>query len=168
MAPVQGRVWVVGDNISTGEIYPERFLELVEPEDIARHALEGVDPSFPARIRPGDIIVAGRNFGCGSSREHAATALKYGGVAAVVAESFGRIFFRNAINLGLPLVICAGVAGAVKDGDEIRVNPSEGTVERLSDGKVFRGEPLSGYVLEILGAGGIRELFRRRQQAVGA
>lgn len=156
---MRGQVYLFGHNIDTDQIYPGRYLHLVKPEDVKLHVLENADPSFPTRFQPGGLVVAGRNFGCGSSREHAATALKEAGVAAVLADSFARIFFRNAINLGLPLLVVPGIANAVEEGDEISVDLEAGAVT-LSSGRVISGEPLSPYILNMINHGGIKGLFK--------
>jgi len=159
---VKGKAHIFGANIDTDQIYPGRYLELTRPEDISTHALEGADPDFMKAMIPGDIVVAGRNFGCGSSREHAAIALKHARVGAVVAESFARIFFRNAINLGVPLMVVPTIAGKVFPGDELEVNLAEGEVRNLTKNETYQGEQLADYVMEILAHGGIKPIFRKR------
>ena len=159
---IKGKAHVFGPNIDTDQIYPGRYLELTRPEDIAAHALEGADPNFMRGMTPGDIVVSERNFGCGSSREHAAIALKHAQVGAVVAESFARIFFRNAINLGVPLMVVPGIASKVFPGDELEVDLAEGKVQNLTKKEMYRGEQLADHVLEILAHGGIKPIFRKR------
>ena len=156
-----GPVTVLGNNIDTDQIVPGRYLELVKPEEIGAHCLEGADPEIPGNFPKGGIVVAGRNFGCGSSREHAPIALLSMGAAAVVADSFARIFFRNAINLGLPLVVCKGLSGAVRKGDEITVDLLAGTVT-LPDGRLLPCEQVGDHAMSILEAGGIKPLMRKR------
>jgi 3-isopropylmalate/(R)-2-methylmalate dehydratase small subunit len=158
----KGKAHVFGPNIDTDQIFPGRYLELTEPDAIAAHAMEGADPNFVQALEPGDIVVADRNFGCGSSREHAAIALKHAQVGAVVAESFARIFFRNAINLGVPLLVCPGISTRVAAGDEVVVDFAQGEVRNLTRGEVYRGERLAEHILEILEQGGIKPVFRRR------
>ncbi len=162
MESVRGKAFKFGKNIDTDQIYPGRYLELVEPEDIAKHCMEGADPSFVTRMKKGDIIVAGKNFGCGSSREHAPITLISAGVGAVVAESFARIFFRNAINLALPLMVCPGIGDKVRDHDLIEVNVQEGCIHNLTSGERIQGELLSDYVLQILESGGIKPMLLER------
>ena len=157
---ITGKAFVYGANIDTDQIYPGRYLDQTDPEAVARHALEGADPEFAARCAPGDIVVASTNFGCGSSREHAVVTLKAAGVGAVLAESFGRIFFRNAINLGLPAIVCPGAAGAVRRGDTLTVDIAAGTVTNKTTGAVLQAQPLSDYVLNILKNGGIKPMIR--------
>ena len=159
---IQGRAYVFGDNIDTDQIYPGRYLELTDAGDVAAHMLEGADPDFRQRFQPGGIVVAGSNFGCGSSREHAVIALQSGGVSLVVAESFARIFFRNSINLGFPLLICPGVAGAVSDGQSVAVDLKTGELRNQSTGRTLRGEPLTDFVFNILNAGGVKPLLRKQ------
>jgi len=158
----KGTVHIVGDHIDTDQIYPGRYIEITNPAEISDHCLEGVDPSLRRRIKPGDFVVAGQNFGCGSSREHAAITLLHSGVGAVVAESFARIFYRNAINLGLPVIVCPGVSQKVTDGDEISLDVAEGLLINHSTGETLKCEQLSTYVMEILSNGGIKPLFRKR------
>lgn len=160
--PVRGRAHVLGKNIDTDQIYPGRYLELVAPSDIAAHCLEGVDPAFPERIETGDILVAGTNFGCGSSREHAAIAIKSAGVALVLAESFARIFYRNAVNLALPVLICPGIGKAVENGDVLKVDLKKGLVFNETRGIPLEAEKLSPHIARILESGGIKPLFRER------
>ena len=161
---IEGQVLVLGDNIDTDQIYPGRYLTLFKPEDVGQHCLEGVDPQIPANFIKGGIVVAGRNFGCGSSREHAPIALKAMGAAAIVADSFARIFYRNAINLGLPLITCAGIAQHLKNGEEIKIDVTGGTVT-LSDGQVLRADKMNDFMFDILDAGGIKPLIKKRAEA---
>lgn len=159
-----GKAFVFGKNIDTDQIYPGRFVELTRKKDIACHAMEGADPEFIETFKEGDIIVAATNFGCGSSREHAAITLKAVGTSCVIAESFGRIFYRNAINLGLPVLVCLGISKDVQKGDELRVNIKTGLIKNLSTGMKIEAQPLSGYPLEILLQGGIKPLIRKQIQ----
>jgi 3-isopropylmalate/(R)-2-methylmalate dehydratase small subunit len=157
---ISGKAFVYGPNIDTDQIYPGRFLDLTDPDKVAEHALEGADPSFVKEVKPGDVIVAAANFGCGSSREHAAVTLKTVGVGAILADSFGRIFYRNAINLGIPLVVCPGIAGLVKRGDKVAVDLATGKVTNETTGATAQAQPLSGYVMEILASGGIKPMIK--------
>ena len=158
----EGKALVVGNNVDTDLIYPGRFLELTDPKQIGSHCLAGISedisPNFPA----GGIVVAGTNFGCGSSREHAPIALINMGASAVLADSFARIFYRNAINLGLPLVVCKGISKHVQSGQTLCLDLTEGTVTVRETGEILRAEALSGKALEILEAGGIKPLMRKR------
>jgi 3-isopropylmalate/(R)-2-methylmalate dehydratase small subunit len=161
---VSGPAIKFGKNIDTDVILPGKYLVLVDPYDLAKHALEGLDPDFPDKAKKGVIIVGGKNFGCGSSREQAPLALKYSGVKCVIAETFARIFFRNAINIGLPVIECKGISAAVDDGDEVSVDFEAGTVQNLSKGKSFQVAKLPPFILEILADGGLIENLRRRMK----
>ena len=152
---------VYGDNIDTDVIIPGRYLVLQDPAELAKHAMEGVDPSFPEKARAGAILVAGKNFGCGSSREEAPVALKHANVKCVVARSFARIFYRNAINIGLP-ILEADLTGAVSDGDELVVNVVKGLIENKTKRVKIKAEPLPPLALEIINAGGLTRYVRRR------
>lgn len=158
---ISGKVYVFGDDIDTDQIVPGRYLELVKHEEIAQHAMEGADPTFVTRFEPGSLVVGGRNFGCGSSREHAPIALKTIGVACVVAESFGRIFYRNCINIGLPVFRCPGIRAAVKEGDVITVDLVAGKII-LQDGREISGEALVPEVIDMIQSGGLIEFVRRQ------
>jgi len=158
---ITGRAFLYGDNIDTDQIYPGRYLELVKPEEVAAHCLEGADPSFAKKMNAGDVVVAGRNFGCGSSREHAVITLVHAGVGVLIAESFARIFYRNAINLGLPLIVCPGITDRVKEGNILEVDLHGGLVKNLTTSEEIQGEKLSDYVLKILQNGGIKPLFKK-------
>ncbi len=151
-----------GDNVDTDVILPGKYLVLVDPRDLAKHALEGLDPTFPEKAQKGVIVVGGKNFGCGSSREQAPLALKFSGVKCVVAESFARIFFRNAINIGLPVIECPGISEAVEDGDKLAVDLDKGEISNVSKGRVFKVEKLPAFILEILSDGGLIENLQRR------
>lgn len=158
-SPITGSVWKFGKDIDTDQIYPGRYLELTDPAAIASHAMEGVDPNFAAAFRPGDIIVADKNFGAGSSREHAAICLKYLGTSCIIAESFARIFFRNAINLGLPVLICPGIYDMVRQGDILEVDIGTGMITNLRISEQIQGQPLPADILAIIEAGGIISYF---------
>ena len=159
---LKGRAMVVGDNIDTDQIYPGRFLALTDPEEIGSHCLSGVDENIAPSFKKGDIVVAGRNFGCGSSREHAPIALIHMGAAAVVADSFARIFFRNAINLGLPLIVCKGIRKEIESGQELIIDIEKGTVTVTETGKTYPCDRLGEQAVKILSAGGIKPLMRAR------
>lgn len=157
-----GKAFVYGANIDTDQIYPGRFLDLTDADQVGKHALEGVDPNFVKEVQPGDLIVASTNFGCGSSREHAAVTLKAAGVGAILADSFGRIFYRNAINLGVPLIVCPGISGIVKRGDVLTVDMATGNVTNLTTGAAAQAQPMSDYVMNILDSGGIKPLIKKQ------
>jgi 3-isopropylmalate/(R)-2-methylmalate dehydratase small subunit len=160
---ITGRAFVYGANIDTDQIYPGGYLDLTDPELVGQHAMERVDPDFVKEVKPGDMIVAGANFGCGSSREHAAVTLKASGIAAVLAESFARIFYRNAINLGLPLLVCPGIVNLVKRGDLLSVDMAAGTLINQSTGASVKAQPLSAYVMAILESGGVKPMIRKQR-----
>ena len=149
---VKGKAVVLSDNIDTDQIVPGRYLELVDPAEIGRHCLEGVDPSIAGNFERGGVVVAGRNFGCGSSREHAAIALGAMGASVVLAESFARIFFRNAINIGLPIIVCDG---DFHDGDALVVDLATGTLENKTTGESYTFPPFPAFLEAIIQAGGL-------------
>ena len=159
---LKGKAFVYGANIDTDQIYPGRFLDLTEPDQIGKHALEGADPNFVKEVQPGDLIVASTNFGCGSSREHAAITLRSAGVGAILADSFGRIFYRNVINLGVPLIVCPGISKIVKRGDVLTVDMTTGKVVNETTGASAEAQPLSEYVLNILESGGIKPMIKKQ------
>jgi 3-isopropylmalate/(R)-2-methylmalate dehydratase small subunit len=158
---IVGQAHCYGNNVDTDVIIPGKYMSSTRIEDLLPHTMEGIDPDFPKRVRPGDIIVAGTNFGCGSSREAAVALLRACGIQAVIAESFARIFFRNAINLGLFAVECSGISGGVKAGDQIRYHPSSGLVENLTRPWQGQGTVLPAFLMDILNQGGAIEAFRR-------
>ena len=157
-----GKIIVLGNNIDTDQIYPGRFLAITDPGEIGSHCLGGVDESIASSFPKGGMVVAGTNFGCGSSREHAPIALLNMGASAVLADSFARIFFRNSINLGLPLIICRGISKEVRDGQTLKLDIRKGTVTVEETGKVYACEQLGEHALNILEAGGIKPLMRAR------
>ncbi|TRO49719.1 3-isopropylmalate dehydratase small subunit [Candidatus Bathyarchaeota archaeon] len=161
---VSGSVIKFGKNIDTDVILPGKYLVLVDPFELAKHALEGLDPNFPDKAKKGVIIVGGKNFGCGSSREQAPLALKYSGVKCIIAETFARIFFRNAINIGLPVIECKDISTAVDNGDELIVDFESGMVQNLTKDKSFQVTSLPPFILDILSDGGLIENLRRRMK----
>ena len=156
---ITGRVWKLGDNIDTDVIYPGKYLPIIDAPEMAHHVLEGLDVEFPKKIQKGDIIVAGANFGCGSSREQAATSLKYAGISCVVAKSFSRIFFRNAINQGLALVQSKEAHEAINQGEVITINFSSGEI--LTSTQKLSFPPLPEFVMGILKDGGLIEHVKK-------
>lgn len=161
---IKGEVFTFGNNIDTDQIYPGRFVELTDLKDNVPHTMQGAAPTFASTFKAGDIVVGGTNFGCGSSREHAAICLKGIGAGAVIAESFARIFYRNGINLGLPLVVCPGISKLDLNHKEISLDLEAGTL--TADGKVVaQVEPFTPYVLSILEAGGIKNMIRAKLNA---
>ena len=155
------KVHKYGDNIDTDVIIPARHLNTSDPAELAAHCMEDIDATFAGRVRPGDILVAGRNFGCGSSREHAPLAIKASGVACVIAESFARIFYRNAINIGLPVIVCKDLYDAVEDGEEMELSMTDGTA--TVHGQVFPCTKLNPYMQSILNQGGLLASLNREE-----
>ena len=158
---LSGRVWKYGDHVNTDLIIPGRYLDDYSAASLAAHAMEDIDPSFSTSVRMGDMIVAGRNFGCGSSREQAPLALKAAGVGAVVARSFARIFYRNCINVGLPVIMC-DAAGMFSTGDGAEIDLSAGTIRNIGTGDCVRFDPLPAFLLEILEEGGLVPYMKGR------
>jgi 3-isopropylmalate/(R)-2-methylmalate dehydratase small subunit len=157
----KGKVWKYGDDINTDVIYAGKYTyQQMKPEEMASHALEDLDPEFAKDVRPGDVIVAGKNFGCGSSREQAAACLRAAGVQAVVAKSFARIYFRNAINLGLPVLQSEEASENLKSGDDVEIDFGGGKI--ISGEKVFKFPPLPDSVIGILEAGGLLEWTKKK------
>ena len=151
----QGRVFKYGDNVDTDVIIPARYLNIADPVELASHAMEDIDASFVHRVKAGDIIVAGRNFGCGSSREHAPVVLKDNGVACVIAPSFARIFYRNAINIGLPILECADAAAHIRADDEVSIDFQTGHIKNLTTGEAFQAQPFPPFIQSIINNGGL-------------
>jgi len=158
---IEGRAVVYGDNIDTDVIIPGRYLVLQEPSELAKHVMEGMDPSFPEKAREGVIIVAGRNFGCGSSREEAPVALKHANTKCVIAESFARIFYRNAINIGLP-ILEASLRDKVSEGDLLSVDLVSGVIENKTRGIKVQAKPLPPLAIEIISASGLTRYVRKK------
>jgi 3-isopropylmalate/(R)-2-methylmalate dehydratase small subunit len=158
---LEGDAHVYGDNVDTDVIIPARYLTTTDPDELAAHCLEDLDPDFVKNVKPGDIIVAGRNFGSGSSREHAPIAIKAAGVSCIVAESFARIFYRNSINVGLPIVECEGIRDGVSTGERVRVDVAGGVVENVARGRSHAATPLPLFMKEILDAGGLMPWVKR-------
>ncbi len=160
---IRGRVWKFGDNVDTDQIIPARYLNTSDPIELAQHVMEDSEhPEFAKDHREGDIIVAGKNFGSGSSREHAPIAIKFAGVPVVVAKSFARIFFRNAINIGLPIVEAPSAVDEIKEGDEIEVDLEKGVIRNLTSGKEYTATKFPEELQAILRAGGLMEYAKER------
>lgn len=160
-----GKVWKYGDNVDTDAIIPGRYLNVSTPDELACHCMEDIDSGFAGAVQAGDIIVAGRNFGCGSSREHAALAIKGAGIACVVAQSFARIFYRNAINSGLPILECAQVWEGTRAGDVLAVDLTKGLITNQSTGCAFQATPFPDFIVSIVRAGGLIPFTCQRLQA---
>jgi 3-isopropylmalate/(R)-2-methylmalate dehydratase small subunit len=151
---IEGRVWKFGDNIDTDVIIPARYLNTSDPAELAKHVMEDADPQFKDKLQPGDIIVAGANFGSGSSREHAPIALKSAGVGAVIAKSFARIFYRNSFNMGLPIFELAE-ADKIGEGDRVRIDMEKGIIENLTTGEKFEFTPIPPFMQQLIESGGL-------------
>ncbi len=152
---LQGKAHKFGDDINTDEIIPARYLNTSDPQELAKHAMEDADPDFMKKARAGDFIVAGKNFGCGSSREHAPIALKAGGLSGIIAGSFARIFYRNAFNMGLPIFESEAAAKEIQSGDEITVDLDTGIINDLTTGKTYASQPLPPFMQELIADGGL-------------
>ena len=150
-----GKVFKYGENIDTDVIIPARFLTTADPELLKVHCMEDLDSEFIKKVKPGDIIVAGKNFGCGSSREHAPIAIKASGISCVIASTFARIFYRNAINIGLPILECDAAAKEIKAGDEVAVDFDTGVITNITTGKTYQAEPFPPFIQEIISDGGL-------------
>lgn len=159
---LKGRVHKYRADVNTDAIIPARYLNVSEPEELARHCMEDIDQDFISKVKPGDIIMATTNFGCGSSREHAPLAIKAAGVSCVIAASFARIFFRNAINIGLPLLESGAAVAGTEDGDHLEVDLAQGKIKNLSRNREFSAKPYPEFMAEIISAGGLIEYTRRK------
>jgi len=159
---MKGKCWKFGNNINTDEIIPARYLNTTDTKELASHCMEDADPDFMKNAKPNDVIVAGENFGCGSSREHAPIAIKAAGMSCVIAKSFARIFFRNAINIGLPIFECPEAVEQIKEGDEIEVNLATGEILNNTLKKRFKLEPFPQEMQEIIKSGGLMNFVKRK------
>ena len=158
----KGKVWKFGNNIDTDAIIPARCLTTSDPQELAKHFMEDVDPTFINKMKPGDIIVGGENFGCGSSREHAPIAIKTAGISCVVAKSFARIFYRNAFNMGLPIFESRELFDAIKEGEEITIDSAKGTITMVQGNKVFRSNSLPPFMEQLIADGGLLKHIARK------
>ncbi|MBU1062268.1 MAG: 3-isopropylmalate dehydratase small subunit [Candidatus Omnitrophica bacterium] len=158
----KGKVWKFGDNINTDEIIPARFLNTQDPQELGAHCMEDIDAGFSKKVSKGDIIVAGKNFGCGSSREHAQIAIKASGVSCVIAESFARIFYRNSINMGLPIIEIDDIS-QIKEGDYLEVELDKGEVLNLSEDKHYNVQVFPKFIQDIIKKGGLLKWVRRKR-----
>lgn len=162
---IRGRAHKFGAHIDTDQIIPAKYLTTTDRQELGEHCMENNDPEFAKRVQHGDVIVADINFGCGSSREHAQISIKGAGVSCVIAKSFARIFFRNAINLGLPVLECSEAVDGIDSGDELDVDLSTGTIRNLTTEQVFKAKPFEPFMLEIIEAGGLVEYTKRKLAA---
>ena len=155
MKAAQGTVFKYGDNVDTDVIIPARYLNSSDPKELATHCMEDIDKDFVKNVNQGDIIVANKNFGCGSSREHAPIAIKAAGVSCVIAETFARIFYRNAINIGLPIIECPEAAKAIQAGDEVKVDFDSGVITNVTTGESFQGQAFPEFMQKLIACGGL-------------
>jgi len=159
---LKGKVHKYGADVNTDVIIPARYLNVSDPAELAKHCMEDIDPEFVNRVKPGDVMVATTNFGCGSSREHAPLAIKAAGISGIIAKSFARIFFRNAINIGLPLLECDEAVAQIEAGDSVEVDLSSGSIKNLTNGMVFTAKPYPDFMAELIAAGGLIEYTKNR------
>jgi 3-isopropylmalate/(R)-2-methylmalate dehydratase small subunit len=159
---LKGKVYKYGANVDTDVIIPARYLNMSDPAELAKHCMEDMDRDFVSRMQPGDIIMAATNFGCGSSREHAPLAIKAAGISCIIAKSFARIFFRNAINIGLPLLECSEAVAQTEAGDILEVELSSGRIKNMTKGMAFAAKPYPEFMAELISAGGLIEHTKKR------
>ena len=158
---IQGKTYKYVDNVDTDVIIPARYLNTPDAKELAKHCMEDIDAAFAAKVKPGEIMVAGKNFGCGSSREHAPLAIKTCGISCVIAETFARIFYRNALNIGLPILECAEAAKAINAGDEVSVDLDSGIIVDLTSGKQWTAEPFPAFMQDLIAAGGLASYMKK-------
>lgn len=156
----EGKVIKYGDNVDTDVIIPARYLNTIDKKELASHCMEDLDATFTSRVQDGDIMVAGYNFGCGSSREHAPIAIKESGIALVIAKSFARIFYRNSINIGLPIIECPEAVDAISEGDKLKADMDAGVIHNLTTGEEYKAEPFPAFIQEIITTGGLIESIK--------
>jgi 3-isopropylmalate dehydratase small subunit len=161
---LRGKAWKFGNDVDTDLIIPARYLNTSDPAELAVHCMEDADPTFSSKVKPGDLIVAGKNFGCGSSREHAPIALKAAGVSCVIAKTFARIFYRNAFNIGLPIFEAPEAADEISEGNEIRIDAGTGAIINLTTGKTYQATPVPPFMQQIIAAGGLINYVAERKK----
>ncbi|ATW25256.1 3-isopropylmalate dehydratase small subunit [Candidatus Formimonas warabiya] len=164
---LKGKTWKFGVNVDTDAIIPARYLNTSLPEELAKHCMEDADPTFPDKVSPGDIMVAEKNFGCGSSREHAPIAIKAAGVSCVIAPTFARIFYRNAINIGLPILECGEAVAGIQEGDVVEVNTDTGVITNVTTGASFQAAPFPEFMQKIMAVGGLMAYVKERTKKNG-
>jgi 3-isopropylmalate/(R)-2-methylmalate dehydratase small subunit len=162
MMLLTGKVWKYGANVDTDAIIPARYLNINDPQELAKHCMEDIDSEFVKTVPPGDVIVATTNFGCGSSREHAPLCIKAAGVSCIIARSFARIFYRNAINIGLPILECDEAVDGTDAGDELEVDLESGAIRNLTKATTFQAKPYPAFMLELMRAGGLVQYTKER------
>lgn len=160
---VKGSVFKYGDNVDTDVIIPARYLNIADPKELAMHCMEDIDTEFVKKVHPGDIMVATKNFGCGSSREHAPLVIKVSGVACVIASSFARIFYRNAINIGLPILECEAAANAIENGDTVTVDFETGVITNNTKNETYQALPFPAFIQDIIDAGGLLKSLKEKE-----
>ena len=160
---LNGTVIKYGDNVDTDVIIPARYLNTIDKKELASHCMEDLDTTFTSRVKPGDIMVGGENFGCGSSREHAPIAIKESGIALVIAKSFARIFYRNSINIGLPILECEEAAKGIKNGDTVEVDFTTGRIHDVTTGKEYKAQPFPAFIQDIIESGGLIEAVKKNK-----
>ena len=160
---LQGKTYKFGDNINTDEIIPARYLNTIDEKELASHCMEDADPTFPAKVKKGDVIVGGKNFGCGSSREHAPLSIKAAGVSCVIAESFARIFFRNCINIGLPILENKKASREIKEGDTLEIDLGQGIIKNKTKKTEYTTQAFPEFMQRIVRAGGLMKYVKRRK-----
>jgi 3-isopropylmalate/(R)-2-methylmalate dehydratase small subunit len=159
---IRGKVWRFGNDVDTDAIIPARYLNTSDPKELAKHVMEDADKDFARKVSAGDFIIAGKNFGCGSSREHAPIAIKAAGIQAVIAKSFARIFYRNAFNIGLPIFESADASEKVKEGDEIEIDADRGIIRNITTREEYNANPIPPFMQELIDAGGLIEWTKRK------
>lgn len=164
---IKGRVWRFGNDIDTDVIIPARYLNTSDPEELARHVMEGADRDFSHKVKAGDIIVTGKNFGCGSSREHAPIAIKAAGIQAIIAKNFARIFYRNAFNIGLPIFESSEASEKIKEADEIEIDADRGIIKNKTRQEEYRANPIPQFMQELIAAGGLVEWTKKKLRVEG-
>jgi 3-isopropylmalate/(R)-2-methylmalate dehydratase small subunit len=162
---IKGKTWKFGDNIDTDAIIPARYLNTSDPKELAKHVMEDADRDFASKVKAGDLIVAGANFGCGSSREHAPIAMKAAGIQAVAAKSFARIFYRNAFNIGLPIFESEEASEKIREGDEIEIDADKGKIRNITKGEEYTAKPIPSFMQELIATGGLIEWTKKRIKA---
>jgi 3-isopropylmalate/(R)-2-methylmalate dehydratase small subunit len=165
---LKGRTHKYGDHVNTDVIIPARYLNVSDADELAAHCMEDIDAEFVKRVKPGDVIIGGEDFGCGSSREHAPIAIKAAGISAVIARSFARIFFRNAINIGLPALVSPQATAEIQANDELEIDLATGTIRDVTRGATYQAQPFPDFLREIMAAGGLIAHTRRRLGSAGA
>ncbi len=165
MTKTSGRAFVFGDNVDTDVIMPGRYCHIIDPKELASHVMEDLSDTFRLEVKPGDVVVAGENFGCGSSREVAPLAIKLAGVGAVIAKGYARIFFRNSINIGLPIFECPEAVAGISEGDQIEVDPASGSIRNVTTGKSFQARELPPFARQIAAEGGLMHYVKRKLES---